>query len=203
MYNTRMLCLTRDFFNKDAVIAARSLLGMLLVRELDGHRLSGIITETEAYEGEEDLACHARSGKTARNAVMYGPPGMAYIYFTYGMHWCLNAVTGKEGHPAAVLIRAIVPVEGKEIIAQNRSGRPKRIWCDGPAKLCKGLIINGELNGSDLCSSSSLLRIETGKPVADDLVRQSPRVGIQNTPEPWRSLEWRFRVTAADRIVHE
>lgn len=202
MYNTPMPCLPRHFFNQDAVITARSLLGMLLVRELDGHRLSGVIVETEAYEGEEDLACHARSGKTARNAVMYGPAGMAYIYFTYGMHWCLNAVTGKEGHPAAVLIRSIVPVEGREIIALNRSGQPERIWTDGPAKLCKGLSINGEMNGTDLCSGTSLLRIETGNPVEDDRVKQSPRIGIQNTPEPWRSLEWRFRVVETDRIAH-
>ena len=87
------------------MVVARELLGMRLVRCLNGERLAGIILETEAYHGQEDLACHARAGHTARTAVMYGPPGRAYIYFTYGMHWCLNCVTGDVGFPAAVLIR--------------------------------------------------------------------------------------------------
>lgn len=197
-----MLCLPRNFFARDAVEVARSLLGMVLVRELDGQRLSGTIIETEAYEGEEDLACHAHVGKTQRNAVMYGPPGMAYVYFTYGMHWCLNAVTGQEGHPAAVLIRAIKPVDGKEIIAKNRSGQPERIWTDGPAKLCKALMIDRNLNGADLCLSSSPLRIERGDEVVESKVCRSARVGILSTPEPWRSLEWRFYIADERLAVH-
>lgn len=203
MYNTRMTCLTREFYATDAVVAARSLLGMLLVREVDGQRLSGIIMETEAYEGEEDLACHARSGRTQRNAVMYGPPGMAYVYFTYGMHWCLNAVTGLEGHPAAVLIRSIQPVEGKAIMEKNRIGQPERIWTDGPAKLCKALEINSAQNGADLCSSLSSLRIEMGEEVPETLVNKSARIGIQNTPEPWHSLEWRFFISKGKLPAHE
>jgi len=97
-----MPCLSEDFFLRDATIVARNLLGKRLVRNVDGRRISGIILETEAYRGEEDLACHARSGKTRRNAVMYGKPGRAYIYFTYGMHWCFNTVCGPAGFPAAV-----------------------------------------------------------------------------------------------------
>src|SRR5512136_44990 len=128
-------CLPREFYDRPTITVARELLGMRLVRLLDGVRLGGIITETEAYIGEEDLACHARFGRTRRNAVMYGPPGFAYVYFTYGMHWLLNAVTGPEGFPAAVLIRAIQPVEGLEIITARRQGRDTL----GPAKLTQAL----------------------------------------------------------------
>ena len=88
-----------SFYDRDALDVARDLLGMHLVRVEDGQRVSGIITETEAYRGREDLGCHAHAGKTKRNAVMFGPPGVAYVYFTYGMHWCLNFVTGAEGLP--------------------------------------------------------------------------------------------------------
>jgi DNA-3-methyladenine glycosylase len=103
------------FYNRPAVEVARDLLGMRLVRILDGIRISGTIIETEAYAGEYDLACHARAGLTKRTAVMYGPPGRAYVYFTYGMHWLLNAVCLAEGDPAAVLIRAIEPEEGLDV----------------------------------------------------------------------------------------
>ena len=116
----------------------------------------GSITEAEAYQGEDDLGCHAHAGKTRRNAVMYGPPGFAYVYFTYGMHWMLNAVTGAEGSPAAVLIRAIRPLEGQAWMAANRprlAGKPG--WLDGPAKLTQALAIDGSLNGVDLCDPGS------------------------------------------------
>src|SRR5512136_1639220 len=130
-----LVCLPQTFYNRPALSVARELLGKRLVRLLDGVRLAGIIIETEAYIGEEDLACHARSGKSRRNAVMYGPPGFAYVYFTYGMHWMLNAVTEPEGIPAAVLIRAIQPVQGVDIIAAHRQGRDTR----GPAKVTQAL----------------------------------------------------------------
>ncbi len=133
---------------------------MRLVRLLDGVRLSGIITETEAYIGEEDLGCHARSGRTPRNAVMYGPPGFAYVYFTYGMHWMLNAVTQAPGFPAAVLLRAIQPREGAEIMLARRQGRDTL----GPAKLTQALGVDAILNGADLCDPGSGLWIEAGDP---------------------------------------
>jgi DNA-3-methyladenine glycosylase len=98
--------LTHEFYNRPTLTVARELLGARLVRLLDGVRLAGVITETEAYVGEADLGCHAKAGRTPRTTVMYGPPGRAYVYFTYGMHWLLNAVTEAEGFPAAVLIRA-------------------------------------------------------------------------------------------------
>jgi DNA-3-methyladenine glycosylase len=178
------------FYAQPTLSVARQLLGARLVRILDGKRLSGIIIETEAYIGEEDLGCHARSGQTPRNAVMYGPPGHAYVYFTYGMHWCLNAVTEREGFPAAVLLRAIQPVEGLEMISNRRQGRDTF----GPAKLTQALGIEGAQNGLDLCNPASGLWIETGEPEADKNVVTGPRVGLFTVPEPWKSLPWRFRI---------
>lgn len=146
-----------SFYNRPVLQVARELLGARLVRRLDGQRLSGIIVETEAYRGEDDLACHARAGRTPRTAVMYGPPGRAYVYFTYGMHWLLNCVSEAEGYPAAVLIRAILPLEGREIIATRRAGRPEREWCSGPARLCAALAVDGRMNGVDLCDPAGEL----------------------------------------------
>ncbi len=180
--------LGRDFYARPTLEVARALLGARLVRLLDEVRLAGLITETEAYIGEEDLGCHARCGKTRRNAVMYGPPGYAYVYFTYGMHWCLNVVTEAAGFPAAVLIRAILPVEGVDILVQRRRGRD----LNGPAKLTQALGIDGVLNGADLCTPDSGLWIETGQAVPPAAVVVTPRVGLNTTPEPWKSIPWRF-----------
>jgi len=183
-----------SFYDREVVTVARELLGMRLVHKLDGARLSGIITEAEAYRGEEDLACHARHGRTSRTAIMYGPPGHAYIYFTYGMHWMLNCVTGPEGFPAAVLVRAIQPVEGLEMIAKRRPGVESDQWCNGPAKLCQALGLDKKQNGADLCNETGGLWIEQGTAISDSQVITGPRVGISNVPEPWRSIPWRFRV---------
>ena len=140
------ICLPREFYARPTLSVARELLGMRLVRILEGVRLSGSIIETEAYIGETDLGCHAKAGQTRRNAIMYGPPGHAYVYFTYGMHWMLNAVTEREGFPAAVLLRAILPLEGQEVISLRRQGRDSL----GPAKLTQALGIDGTSNGVDL-----------------------------------------------------
>jgi DNA-3-methyladenine glycosylase len=185
------VCLPHEFYNRPTLTVARELLGMRLVRILDGVRLSGIIIEAEAYVGEEDLGCHAKSGKTKRNAVMYGPPGFAYVYFTYGMHWMLNAVTEREGFPAAVLIRAIQPVEGVDVISARRQGRDTL----GPAKLTQALGIDEVLNGADLCDPCSGLWIEEGIPVDDSDIITGPRVGLYTVPEPWKSMPWRFRTS--------
>ncbi len=171
---------------------ARDLLGTRLVRIQDGIRLSGIITETEAYMGEEDLGCHARAGKTRRTAVMYGPPGYAYIYFTYGVHWCLNTVCEREGFPAAVLIRAIQSEEGLGIIRARRNGRDT----NGPAKLTQALGIDGSLNSIDLCTRAAGLWIEAGDEIPSANMTIGPRVGLNNVPEPWKSKPWRFRVAS-------
>ena len=167
-------------------------MGMRLVRLLDGQRVGGTIVEAEAYRGEEDLACHARHGRTPRTAVMYGPPGRAYVYFTYGMHWMLNCVAGPPGFPAAVLVRAIRPLEGLEIIAARRPGHPAADWCSGPGRLTRALAIEGRLNGIDLTSPTGNLWIEAGSVVADEQVLIGPRIGLGGVPEPWLSQPWRF-----------
>lgn len=185
-------CLPVSFFDRPVLEVARQLLGMRLTRLLGGYRLAGMITETEAYRGEEDLACHARAGKTPRTVVMYGPPGRAYIYFTYGMHWMLNCVTGPEGFPAAVLIRGMLPVEGLEWIAARRSDRRREEWCNGPAKICQALDIDGRLNRVDLTTINSGLWIELDQGIPESQVTVGPRVGMQTVPEPWKSMPWRF-----------
>jgi DNA-3-methyladenine glycosylase len=188
-----MSILQREFYNRPALEVARDLLGCRLVRLQNGQRMSGWITETEAYQGEDDLGCHASAGKTPRTAVMYGPPGHAYVYFTYGMHWLLNTVTGPEGIPAAVLIRAIQPEEGLDAMAENRPYKARKSgWTDGPAKLTHVLEINGDLNKIDLCSRAAGLWIEQGQNIPDKQVAQTARVGLNAVPEPWRSIPWRF-----------
>ena len=186
--------LDRSFFDRPALQVTRDLLGMRLVRLDGGRRLSGTIVEAEAYIGEEDLGCHCKAGRTPRTRVMYGPPGHAYVYFTYGMHWMLNLVVEAEGFPAAVLIRAILPLEGLDVIASRRDGQPEARWTDGPGKICQALNIDGSLNGADLCAPSAGLFIERGEPVLDSSVTIGPRVGLNSVPEPWKSKPWRFLV---------
>lgn len=198
MYNTSMTlsaCISRDWYERDVLVVARELLGMVLVRELDGRKVRCRITETEAYRGEEDLACHARAGKTPRTAVMYGPPGHAYVYFTYGMHWLLNVVCLPEDFPAAALIRAVEPLDGWEVIGARRAGRPRHDWTNGPAKLTQALAVDKRQNGVDLTTPDGGLWIEAGEPAPEELVTTGPRMGIQYVPEPWLSKPWRFRIT--------
>jgi DNA-3-methyladenine glycosylase len=185
--------LPRRFYSRPALVVARELLGTRLVRVEAGERTAGIIIEAEAYIGEEDLGCHASAGLTPRTRVMYGPPGHAYVYFTYGMHWMLNFVVEAEGFPAAVLIRAILPTEGLERIAARRAGRPKGQWTDGPGKICQALAINREQNGADLCTPDGDLSVEFGETISDSSVTIGPRVGLTSVPEPWKSIPWRFR----------
>ncbi len=190
--------LTQRYFTRNVLEVAPDLLGTRLVRAFDGVRVAGIIIETEAYNGEQDLACHARAGLTPRTAVMYGPPGRAYVYFTYGMHWMLNCVTGPEGEPSAVLVRAIYPTEGLEQIAARRAGRKPAQWADGPAKLCQALAIDGRLNGADLTNPSSELWIEPGIAVSAEKIITGPRVGIAYAGEPWVSMPWRYQIRPQD-----
>ncbi len=189
--------LSPDFYNRDVLQAAPQLLGKRLVRLLDGVRVAGIITETEAYRGEEDQACHARAGRTPRTEVMYGQPGKAYVYFTYGMHWMLNCVCGPEGFPAAVLIRAVKPVEGLEIIASRRSGVKETQWCNGPAKLTQAFGIDKALNAVYLCGKASGLWIEEEPDIQPQDILTAPRIGIQGVPEPWLGKLWNFKVRQA------
>lgn len=190
--------LPRKFYNRPTLTVARELIGARLVRVLNGKKLVGLITETEAYISQQDLACHAKAGLTPRTAVMFGPPGHAYVYFTYGNHWMLNVVTEKEGFPAAVLIRAIQPVEGAEVMSARRGGRDTF----GPGKLTQALGITKSENGADLTETGAALSlpkgsglwIEAGQPVPDSAVTIGPRVGLNSTPEPWLSKPWRFLV---------
>ena len=198
-----MNLLSRDFYEQEVTLVARHLLGKRLMRSLDGQRMAGIIVETEAYRGEEDLACHAKSGRTPRTEVMYGPAGHAYVYFTYGMHWCLNAVSGAVDSPAAVLIRAIRPEEGLEDMALRRGRFPRSQWCNGPAKLTQALRIDGDLNGISLCDKNGGLWIETGDEISDKMVKTTPRIGIDSVPEPWKSKPWRFLAELPDKLRDE
>jgi len=185
-----MNILPRDFYDRPTLKVARELIGARLVRILDGVKLVGLITETEAYISQRDLACHAKAGLTPRTKVMFGDPGHAYVYFTYGNHWMLNVVTEKEGFPAAVLIRAIQPMEGVDVMMARRQGRDTF----GPGKICQAMGITKAENGVDLTVSTSGLWIEAGVQVPNSLVTKGPRVGLNNTPEPWLSKPWRFLV---------
>ena len=188
--NSVVKLLPRNFYDRPTLQVTRDLIGARLVRVLDGVKSVGLITETEAYIGEKDLGCHAKAGRTPRTQVMYGPPGHAYVYFTYGNHWMLNVVTEHEGFPAAVLLRAIQPVEGVEIMSLRRHGRDTF----GPGKLTQAMGITKNENGLDLTRTSGGLWIETGVHVPNSRVTKSPRVGLYSVPEPWKSKPWRFLV---------
>lgn len=184
--------LPRTFFDRPTLQVARELLGTRLVRLENGERTAGIIVEAEAYIGEEDLGCHAHAGYTPRTKVLYGPPGHAYVYFTYGNYWMLNFVAEREGFPAAILIRGIVPTEGIERIASRRAGQPRQHWTDGPGKICLALAINKDQNEADLCVPDAELFVEVGVSIPDSSVTTTPRVGLNSVPEPWKSIPWRF-----------
>ncbi|MBN1179205.1 MAG: DNA-3-methyladenine glycosylase [Anaerolineae bacterium] len=185
--------LPRAFFARPTLAVARDLLGQRLVRVLDGARISGRIVEAEAYVGEGDRACHARSGRTVRNAAMYGPPGHAYVYLIYGMHYCLNLVTEEEGFPAAVLIRALQPLEGRALMQAHRAGRPEREWANGPGKLCRALAIDRTFDKADLCAPDARLFVEADAAIPDGAVATGPRVGVTGD-DAAVSAPWRFTV---------
>lgn len=179
--------LPESFYERDAAAVARDLLGAVLVSEVDGKRCLAEIVETEAYIGPEDAASHAhiRLGRTERNRVMFGPPGRAYVYRIYGLHWCLNAVTGAAGYPAAVLIRAAQPLHGAEWIASRRPGRPERDWLRGPGNLSRGLGIDARLNDHPL--DDCPLWIMGGRHIAETALKVGPRIGIT------RAADWPLR----------
>lgn len=188
--------LPRSFFVCKAEELAPRLMGRRLVRVMDdGTRLSGVIVETEAYLGVVDMACHTFGGRrTARNEQMYGMPGTAYVYFTYGMHYCMNVVCGEANEGVAVLIRALEPVEGHERMREHRGG--KRRWkdtdlCSGPAKLCKALAIDRAWNGVDLVEGEEFF-LEEGEEVSARRLVRTTRIGIEGRGALWagKPLRW-------------
>ncbi len=183
----------RAFFARETLEVARDLLGCRLVRVMEGRRVSGRIVETEAYVGEADEASHARPGRTRRNASMYGPPGHAYVYLIYGIHHCFNVVSDSEGFPAAVLIRALEPQEGVEVMRRRRSGRPDEELTGGPGRLCQALGIDLRFDGADLCAPDSRLFLEAGVSVPEQEVVAGPRINVRGG-ETTVSAPWRFYV---------
>lgn len=188
-----------SFFDRDTLQVARDLLGKRLVRIIDGRRLSGLIVEGEAYVGEADRACHAAHGRTARTEIMYGPPGRAYIYFIYGMYWCLNIVTGEPGFPAAILIRALEPREGLDVMRARRPGRSDHELANGPGKLCVALDIDQRLNGVDLTESDALF-VEDDEPLDPARIATSPRIGINGNLGQAAVVPWRIYVAGNDFV---
>jgi len=178
--------LPRTFYDRPTEQVARDLLGNVLeCRTADGVA-AGRIVETEAYLGEHDLACHAVAGRTARTAPLYGAPGIAYVYFIYGMYWCFNAVTRAEHEPSAVLVRAVEPVAGLALMRRRRPrARRDTDLTNGPGKLCLALGIDGTLNWASLQRPPLVIR--RGDPVADADVTVTPRIGIT------QSAEWPLR----------
>jgi len=179
--------LPRDFFDRPVEEVAPSLLGRVLRHRTPEGVVAVRLTEVEAYAGQRDPASHAYRGKTARNAVMFGPPGHVYVYFTYGMHFCMNLVCGPEGTAMAVLLRAGEVVEGVETARARRPRSTVRDLARGPARLCQALGVTREQNGLDVCSPDGPLSIYAGEPADPDVIRRGPRTGVKGAKDvPWR-----------------
>jgi DNA-3-methyladenine glycosylase len=179
----RQLILPRRFYDRPVLEVARELLGAVVVHGDVALRL----TEVEAYDGAADPASHAFRGPTARNSVMFGPSGHAYVYFTYGMHYCVNLVCGPAGTAAAVLLRAGEVVGGLDAVRDRRPGVRERDLARGPARLTVSMGIDRELNGVDVTRPASPLRVLAGDAVPEDVVRRGPRIGVSAAADlPWR-----------------
>ncbi|MEU5047442.1 DNA-3-methyladenine glycosylase [Streptomyces griseorubiginosus] len=182
--------LPRDFFARPVLEVAPDLLGRLLVRTTPDGPIVLRITEVEAYDGQNDPGSHAYRGRTPRNDVMFGPPGHVYVYFTYGMWFCMNLVCGEEGRASAVLLRAGEVLEGTELARKRRlSARNDKELAKGPARLATALSVDRALDGTDACASGETpLRVLTGTPVASDQVLNGPRTGVagEGGVHPWR-----------------
>jgi DNA-3-methyladenine glycosylase len=184
--------LPRAFYLQPTLRVARALLGQVLVHESAEGVAAGRIVEVEAYRGPRDRAAHSRGGhRSARNEVMYGPPGHAYVYFVYGMHHCMNVVTQPLDVPEAVLVRALEPIAGEPLMRRRRGLPTAAAWrlCRGPGALCQALGITRALNGADLVRGP--LRILTGAAVPRHTVRRTPRIGVAYAG-PHAALPWRF-----------
>jgi DNA-3-methyladenine glycosylase len=183
--------LATRFYDRPTELVARELLGAVLQCTTPEGVTRGRIVETEAYLGPDDPACHAAAGLTARTAHLFGPPGMAYVYFIYGMYWCFNAVTRERGHGAAVLVRAVSPIDGVELMRRRRPKvRNDRDLTNGPGKLCMAMGIVGAMSGASLRDGPIVIR--AGEPVADAAVEVTPRIGIR------QAAEWPLRYLIRD-----
>jgi DNA-3-methyladenine glycosylase len=193
------LKITRSFYSRSTLDVASDLLGKVLVRRLGRHNLAGKIVETEAYVGPHDLASHASKGHTPRTSVMFGPPGYAYVYMIYGFYFCLNVVTEPLGYPAAVLIRAIEPLENVDFMRELRKN-PNRHTniASGPGKLCMAMSIDKQVNGADLLGET--IWIEDRK-LDPGPIRTSPRVGVDYAGE-YKDKPWRFFVDGNLHVSH-
>jgi DNA-3-methyladenine glycosylase len=183
---TRPTIVPRKFYLRPPDVVARALLGKLVVRRYEGERLVGRIVEVEAYFGFDDPASHSFPGKTARNAVLFGPPGFAYVYFIYGMYYCLNISCEPEGQPGGLLIRALEPVEGLETMARLRglaANAKPRLLTSGPGRLCQAMDITRVVhNGLDTTNAASGLHVEDDGFRAER-VAATPRIGIRKAAE--------------------
>lgn len=195
--------LPRSFFARPSWLVAPDLLGMLLLRNERGDLSGGLIVETEAYDGPQDRASHARAGRTPRTEVMFGPPGHAYVYLVYGLHHCLNVVTETDGEAGAVLLRALQPLEGLESIRSRRGrpGEPDERLAAGPARLCQALAVDRRLDGKDVTVPGPLWlaapsEAALGAARAGGIV-SGPRVGVDYAGDGWAERPWRFGLAAS------
>jgi DNA-3-methyladenine glycosylase len=183
--------LPQHFYNRPTEDVARDLLGAVLEHRTADGVVAGRIVETEAYLGEHDLACHAAVGRTERTDALYGKPGTAYVYFIYGMYWCVNAVTRAPGEPSAVLIRALEPLFGIDLMRRRRPNARRDVdLTNGPGKLCLALQIDGACHRQSLQTSSLVIR--AGEPIPDSNVTVTPRIGIT------KCADWPLRFLIAD-----
>jgi len=178
--------LPREFYDRETETVAREMLGTILECRTPAGVASGIIVETEAYTGEDDPACHAAAGRTRRTAPLYGPPGTSYVYFIYGVHWCFNAVTRAEGLASAVLVRAVEPFSGIDLMKRRRGSRVQGVnLTNGPGKLCAALGIDGTMNARSLQRGDLVVR--AGRPVAAEEIETTARIGIT------KAADWPLR----------
>lgn len=179
--------LSRRFYARGTVELARALIGRMLLRQLPEGAVGGRIVETEAYDGPEDPGSHAFRGRTPRNSVMFGPPGHLYVYFTYGMHYCANVVAESDGVPGAVLLRAVEPIEGLDIMSERRGTEVSRDLARGPGRLCKAFGLDRSMNGADLTQGAVWIE---GRPRLRADIQTSSRIGVKvGTEFLWRFYE--------------
>jgi DNA-3-methyladenine glycosylase len=187
----------RSFYAQPTIHVARQLLGKYLVRRHPDGTTVGKIVETEAYVGPHDLACHAAKGRTARTEVMFGPPGHAYVYFIYGVYYCLNIVTEEVGHASAVLIRSLEPIEGIDLMQQRRRLDDLRKLASGPGKLCLAMAIDKTLNGADMSRGNVLYVEDRNEPPPK--IAATPRIGVDYAGK-WKDKPWRFLIRGSEFV---